>query len=109
MFGKAFRKDDSRPVISSQEIAYDPSKQNTKIGDTFSEKELLKFSGVPNFASEHFRRARLKNPLKIKHLQKRLIHLAEEGAVQVFRTGMGINHCREQWPDIEFHTTRDIS
>jgi peptide chain release factor 3 len=57
-----------------------------KIGDTFSEKELLKFTGIPNFAPEHFRRVMLKNPLKIKHLQKGLTQLAEEGAVQVFRS-----------------------
>ena len=37
-----------------------------KIGDTFSEKEPLKFTGIPNFAPEHFRRVRLKIPLKSK-------------------------------------------
>jgi len=56
-----------------------------KIGDTFSEKEPLKFTGIPNFAPDHFRRVILKNPLKIKQLQKGLIQLGEEGAVQVFR------------------------
>ncbi len=56
-----------------------------KIGDTFSEKEPLKFTGIPNFAPEHFRRVHLKNPLKVKQLQKGLTQLAEEGAVQVFR------------------------
>jgi peptide chain release factor 3 len=56
-----------------------------KIGDTFSEKEPLKFTGIPNFAPEYFRRVRLKNPLKMKQLQKGLKQLAEEGAVQVFR------------------------
>ncbi|MFC1863864.1 peptide chain release factor 3 [Thermodesulfobacteriota bacterium] len=56
-----------------------------KIGDTFTEKELLKFTGVPNFAPEHFRRVQLKDPLKVKQLQKGLSQLAEEGAVQVFR------------------------
>ncbi len=60
-----------------------------KIGDTFTEKEPLKFSGIPNFASEHFRRVRLKNPLKAKHLRKGLIQLAEEGAIQVFKPVMG--------------------
>ena len=60
-----------------------------KIGDTFSEKEPLKFTGIPNFAPEHFRRVMLKNPLKIKHLQKGLAQLAEEGAVQVFRPVTG--------------------
>jgi len=49
------------------------------------EKEPLKFTGIPNFAPEYFRRVTLKNPLKIKHLQKGLKQLAEEGAVQVFR------------------------
>ncbi len=56
-----------------------------KIGDTFSEKELLKFSGIPNFAPEFFKRVRLKNPLKNKQLHKGLMQLSEEGAVQVFR------------------------
>jgi len=60
-----------------------------KIGDTFSEKEPLKFTGIPNFAPEHFRRVTLKNPLKAKHLQKGLTQLAEEGAVQVFRPVTG--------------------
>lgn len=63
-----------------------------KIGDTFSEKELLKFTGIPNFAPEHFRRVRLKNPLKAKHLQKGLTQLAEEGTVQVFRPIAGSDY-----------------
>jgi len=56
-----------------------------KIGDTFTEGEAIKFIGIPNFAPEHFRRIRLKNPMKAKQLQKGLAQLAEEGAVQVFR------------------------
>ena len=56
-----------------------------KIGDTFTEKEPLKFTGIPNFAPEHFRRVVLKSPLKAKQLQKGLTQLAEEGAVQLFR------------------------
>lgn len=56
-----------------------------KIGDTFTENEPLKFTGIPNFAPEHFRRIRLKNPMKSKQLQKGLLQLSEEGAVQVFR------------------------
>jgi len=56
-----------------------------KIGDTFTPKEELKFTGIPNFAPEHFRRVRLKDPLKSKQLQKGLVQLAEEGAVQVFK------------------------
>jgi len=60
-----------------------------KIGDTFSDKEPLKFTGIPNFAPEHFRRVRLKDPLKSKQLQKGLVQLAEEGAVQVFKPVTG--------------------
>ncbi len=60
-----------------------------KIGDTFSEKEPLQFTGIPNFAPEHFRRVLLKNPLKLKQLQKGLTQLAEEGAVQFFRPVSG--------------------
>jgi len=60
-----------------------------KIGDTFSDKEPLKFTGIPNFAPEHFRRVLLKNPLKAKQLNMGLVQLAEEGAVQVFRPLMG--------------------
>jgi peptide chain release factor 3 len=62
-----------------------------KIGDTFTHREALKFTGIPNFAPEHFRRAVLKNPIKAKQLEKGLRQLSEEGAVQVFRpmTGNG--------------------
>ncbi|RPJ75113.1 MAG: peptide chain release factor 3, partial [Desulfobacteraceae bacterium] len=60
-----------------------------RIGDTFSEKEPLQFTGIPNFAPEHFRRVRLKNPMKSKQLHKGLVQLSEEGAIQVFRTLVG--------------------
>ncbi|RMG60431.1 MAG: peptide chain release factor 3, partial [Gammaproteobacteria bacterium] len=60
-----------------------------KIGDTFTTKEPLKFTGIPNFAPEHFRRVRLKDPMKRKQLHKGLLQLSEEGAVQVFKTLLG--------------------
>ncbi|MEW6519273.1 MAG: peptide chain release factor 3 [Thermodesulfobacteriota bacterium] len=63
-----------------------------KIGDTFTDKEPLKFTGIPNFAPEHFRRVLLKNPLKMKQLSKGLLQLAEEGAVQLFRPLMGSDY-----------------
>lgn len=56
-----------------------------QIGDTFTQGENFKFSGIPNFAPELFRRIRLKDPLKQKQLLKGLIQLSEEGAVQLFR------------------------
>ncbi len=59
------------------------------IGDSFSEGEELRFSGVPNFAPELFRRVVLKDPLKAKALHKGLDQLCEEGATQVFRPLLG--------------------
>jgi peptide chain release factor 3 len=40
---------------------------------------------VPNFAPELFRRAVLKDPLKMKALAKGLSQLCEEGATQLFK------------------------
>ncbi|MFC3094983.1 peptide chain release factor 3 [Alteromonas sediminis] len=56
-----------------------------RIGDTFTSGKEYRFTGIPNFAPELFKRIRLKDPLKQKQLQKGLIQLSEEGAVQVFR------------------------
>jgi peptide chain release factor 3 len=56
-----------------------------QIGDTFTEGETLKFTGVPNFAPELFRRVQLRDPLRAKALQKGVVQLSEEGATQVFR------------------------
>jgi peptide chain release factor 3 len=56
-----------------------------RIGDTFTQGEELKYTGVPNFAPELFRRAVLKDPLRMKALQKGLDQLSEEGATQLFR------------------------
>ncbi|WP_370978086.1 peptide chain release factor 3 [Agaribacterium sp. ZY112] len=55
-----------------------------QIGDTFSAGEALKFTGIPHFAPELFRRIRLKDPLKTKALQKGIQQLSEEGSTQVF-------------------------
>ena len=55
-----------------------------QIGDTFTEGETLKFTGIPHFAPELFRRVRLKDPLKMKQLQKGLQQLSEEGSTQLF-------------------------
>ncbi|HDP90505.1 MAG TPA: peptide chain release factor 3 [Thioalkalivibrio sp.] len=56
-----------------------------RIGDTFTQGEDLAFTGIPNFAPELFRRAQLRDPLKMKQLQKGLSQLCEEGATQLFR------------------------
>ena len=56
-----------------------------RIGDTFTMGETLVFTGIPDFAPELFRRARLRDPLRLKQLQKGLQQLCEEGATQLFR------------------------
>ncbi len=56
-----------------------------QIGDTFTAGENLKFTGIPHFAPEMFRRVRPLDPLKMKQLQKGLQQLSEEGAVQLFQ------------------------
>lgn len=66
-----------------------PNHGNIQIGDSFSEGEQLAFTGIPFFAPELFRSVRIKNPLKIKQLQKGLQQLGEEGAVQVFKPMSG--------------------
>src|SRR5690606_24848710 len=55
------------------------------IGDTFTQGEALRFTGIPSFAPELFRRAVLKDPLRMKALQKGLAQLCEEGATQLFK------------------------
>ncbi|MFW5722236.1 MAG: peptide chain release factor 3 [Desulfohalobiaceae bacterium] len=77
-----------------------------KIGDTFStDKEPLKFTGIPNFAPEHFRRVRLRDPLKSKQLEKGLIQLSEEGAVQVFRPLLSADYLLGAVGPLQFEVT----
>jgi peptide chain release factor 3 len=56
-----------------------------QVGDTFTEGEVLQFTGIPHFAPELFKAVRPRDPLKMKALQKGLDQLSEEGATQVFR------------------------
>ncbi len=55
-----------------------------QIGDTFTTGEAIRFTGIPHFAPELFRRIRLSDPMKAKALQKGLQQLSEEGSTQVF-------------------------
>ncbi len=41
-----------------------------QIGDTFTQGEDLKYTGIPHFAPELFRRARLRDPLRLKAAAK---------------------------------------
>ncbi|WP_448507954.1 peptide chain release factor 3 [Immundisolibacter sp.] len=56
-----------------------------RIGDTFTQGESLRYTGIPDFAPELFRRAQLRDPLRSKALLKGLEQLSEEGATQLFR------------------------
>lgn len=62
-----------------------PNHGSIRLGETFTENENLEFVGIPYFAPEIFKRAQIKNPLKIKQLQKGLQQLSDEGAAQLFR------------------------
>jgi len=55
------------------------------IGDTLTMGEELKFTGIPQFSPDMFSLVELKNPIKMKQLQKGVDQLAEEGTSQVFR------------------------
>src|SRR5690606_20148760 len=55
-----------------------------RIGDTLTEGEAITFVGVPSFAPEILRRAKLGDAMKAKKLKHALQELAEEGVVQVF-------------------------
>jgi peptide chain release factor 3 len=66
-----------------------PNHGALRVGDSLSESGKVKFAGIPNFAPEILRRARLADPLKAKHLRKALESLAEEGVTQLFKPTMG--------------------
>ena len=62
-----------------------PNHGNLHIGDTLTEGEDLRFTGIPSFAPELLQRARPDDPLCAKHLGRALQQLAEEGVARVFR------------------------
>ncbi|MFO1190028.1 MAG: peptide chain release factor 3 [Alphaproteobacteria bacterium] len=68
-----------------------PNHGTLRVGDTLSEGEDLRFTGIPNFAPEILRRVRLDDPMRAKQLRRALEDLAEEGVTQVFRPLLGSN------------------
>jgi peptide chain release factor 3 len=52
-----------------------------RVGDTVSMAEGLEYPGVPRFSPEHFSVVKLPDPLRRKHLDRGLRHLAEEGTI----------------------------
>lgn len=60
-----------------------------QLGDSLSEGEKLQFTGLPFFAPEMFSAVELKDPMRSKQLQKGLMELGQEGAIQVFKPMIG--------------------
>ena len=59
-----------------------------KIGDTFTEGETLKFTGIPSFSPELFRYIENADPLKFKQLAKGIDQLMDEGVAQLFTSSL---------------------
>jgi peptide chain release factor 3 len=66
-----------------------PNHGTLRIGDTLTEGEEIRVTGIPNFAPEILRRVRLDDPLKSKHLARALEQLAEEGVTRIFKPLVG--------------------
>ncbi|MDK4805926.1 MAG: peptide chain release factor 3 [Novosphingobium aromaticivorans] len=66
-----------------------PNHGTLRVGDTLSERNDVRFTGLPNFAPEILRRVVLKDPTKTKQLRKALDDLSEEGVIQVFYPEIG--------------------
>jgi peptide chain release factor 3 len=66
-----------------------PNHGTLRVGDTLSETNRIRFTGLPNFAPEILRRVVLKDPTKTKQLRKALDDLSEEGVIQVFYPEIG--------------------
>ena len=59
-----------------------------KIGDTFTEGERLKFTGIPSFSPELFRYIENADPMKFKQLAKGVDQLMDEGVAQLFTSSL---------------------
>jgi peptide chain release factor 3 len=69
-----------------------PNHGTLRVGDTLSEKNEVRFTGLPNFAPEILRRVQLRDPTKTKQLRNALDDLSEEGVIQVFYPEIGASH-----------------
>ena len=66
-----------------------PNHGNLRIGDALTEGEDIKFKDIPSFAPELLQKVFPDDPLKVKHLGRALVQLAEEGAASVLKTFIG--------------------
>jgi peptide chain release factor 3 len=69
-----------------------PNHGQLRIGDTLTEGEALRATGIPSFAPELLQAVRAGDPMKAKHLDKALMQFAEEGAAKVFKPAIGSGH-----------------
>ncbi|MGB0959693.1 MAG: peptide chain release factor 3 [Halocynthiibacter sp.] len=66
-----------------------PNHGQLRIGDTLTEGEMIRATGIPSFAPELLQGVRAGDPMKAKHLEKALMQFAEEGAAKVFKPMIG--------------------
>jgi peptide chain release factor 3 len=66
-----------------------PNHGQLRIGDTLTEGEDIRVTGIPSFAPELLQTVRAGDPMKSKHLEKALMQFAEEGAAKVFKPAIG--------------------
>jgi len=66
-----------------------PNHGQLRIGDTLTEGEAIRVTGIPSFAPELLQNVRAGDPMKAKHLDKALMQFAEEGAAKVFKPIIG--------------------
>ncbi|NNK66757.1 MAG: peptide chain release factor 3 [Rhodobacteraceae bacterium] len=66
-----------------------PNHGQLRIGDTLTEGEAIRVTGIPSFAPELLQNVRAGDPLKAKHLDKALMQFAEEGAAKIFKPMIG--------------------
>jgi len=92
--GKYFRFSNPTSFMASKQTVIDEAYPgdivgihdtgNFKIGDTFTEGEILHFKGIPSFSPELFRYVENADPLKYKQFLKGIEQLTDEGVAQLF-------------------------
>ena len=69
-----------------------PNHGQLRIGDTLTEGEGLRATGIPSFAPELLQSCSAADPMKAGHLEKALMQFAEEGAAKVFKPQIGAGY-----------------
>jgi peptide chain release factor 3 len=66
-----------------------PNHGTLRVGDTLTEGEDIRVTGLPSFAPEILRRVRIEDAMRAKHLRNALEQLADEGVTRVFKPANG--------------------